>query len=275
MSRNCEEKGVASDRAGGSEGAPRMVEWGGPGPRARALSRAETRELDREAAERFGLPTLVLMENAGRGAADALRTRWLARDGDPTRHRALILAGPGNNGGDGGVVARFLDLAGIPVRVVWIAEPDRLAPDAAVQRRILEASGVPQAFLAPGEAERSADELTAGLAWATWVVDGLFGTGLSRPPRGTFAAAIRALNASGRPVWALDLPSGLDADTGEPLDPSATVRATATATLAAPKRGFANPSSAFWLGEEVVVTPIGAPRALLERYAEVDPGPRP
>src|SRR5579871_781604 len=97
----------------------------------RPLSRAEVRSIDARAAEELGLPTLVLMENAGRGAAERLRARL--REGD----RVALACGPGNNGGDGGVVARHLDAWGHPVRVVWFADPAGLRGDAATQHSIL------------------------------------------------------------------------------------------------------------------------------------------
>src|SRR5204863_431200 len=114
------------------------VNAGMPAMLVRPLSREEVRSLDRRAAEEFGLPTLVLMENAGRGAAEILL------DLRPRADRVVIACGPGNNGGDGGVVARHLDLAGRSVRVVWFAPEEKIAGDAAVQHRILAASGIDQ-----------------------------------------------------------------------------------------------------------------------------------
>lgn len=226
----------------------------------RALRRDEVRAIDTVAAERFGLPTLVLMENAGRGAAD-----WLSpRLGTGT---ALILCGPGNNGGDGGVVARFLDLAGATVRCVWYADPGRLAPDAAVQHRIVAAAGIAQ-HDRPGPVDRA--ELDRWLQQADWVVDGLLGTGLSRPVAGPLRAVIEAVNAAGKPVLALDLPSGLDADTGQPL--GLAVRATATVSFVAPKLGFAAPGASSWTGP-VSVVPIGVPRRLLAEQGILGPPP--
>jgi len=96
-----------------------------------------------------------------------------------------------------------------------------------------------------------------------WIVDALFGTGLSRPLGSPFGQIVEDINASGSPVLAVDIPSGLDCDTGEPLGP--TVRATHTATFVAPKRGFLNPASRDWTGE-VHVIDIGAPRVLVEEY---------
>lgn len=224
----------------------------------RALRRDEVRAIDAVAAGRFGLPTLVLMENAGRGAAEWLIPRL------GTGH-ALVLCGPGNNGGDGGVVARWLDLAGATVRCVWYADPTRLAPDAAVQHRIVASAGI-EPHDRPGPVDRA--ELERWLSAADWVVDGLLGTGLSRPVEGPLRQVIEALNAAGKPVLALDLPSGLDADTGQPL--GLAVRATATVSFVAPKVGFAAPGASDWTGP-VRVVPIGVPRRLLVEQGLLPP----
>lgn len=217
----------------------------------RALTRDEVRSVDRIAVEEYGIPSLVLMENAGRGAAEWLAPRVEAGG------RVVILAGPGNNGGDGGVVARHLDLRGIDVAIRWIAEPSRLSADAAAQWRILERAGFDQAAWPTGG---MADALRALLAGASWVVDGLLGTGLTREVSGPLRAVIEAINASGRPVLALDVPSGLDVDTGEPL--GLAVRAAATVTFVAEKVGFGRPGAAAYTGE-VVVASIGVPGSLL------------
>ena len=108
-----------------------------PTPKLRPLSRDEVRGIDARAADEFGMPTLVLMENAGRGAADWLR----GPVGRAGTRRVLIACGPGNNGGDGGVVARHLDAWGFDVRVAWFADPARLRGDAAIQRDILDGRG--------------------------------------------------------------------------------------------------------------------------------------
>ncbi|MGE3819299.1 MAG: NAD(P)H-hydrate epimerase, partial [Isosphaeraceae bacterium] len=251
-----------------------------PGPRGpfplRPLRRDEVRAIDVDAAETRGVPTLLLMENAGRGAAAVLAARALDVSeprpdatrpaGPPGRPRppsVLVLCGPGNNGGDGGVLARHLDLWGFPVKVVWFAEPERLRGDAAGLWTILERSGFDQTAW-PGEeagpVERRLDALMAG---ADWVVDALFGTGLSRPVEDLPRRVIEAVNRAGKPVLALDLPSGLDADRGVPLGES--VRALVTATFVAPKVGFQAPGAQEFTGE-VVVVDIGAPRVLLEPF---------
>jgi NAD(P)H-hydrate epimerase len=253
--------------------------------RPRPMSREEVRGLDERAATGLGMPTLLLMENAGRGAAV-----WLAElagaippdaggrpltppptlpDPDaphgPPPPKMLILCGPGNNGGDGGVVARHLDAWGFPVRVVWFARNDQLRGDAATQRDILARSGIAQsAWFDDHPAEEVDPEaIRTLLAGAGWLVDGLLGTGLSRPVEGPLHTVIEAINASGKPVFALDLPSGLDADTGRPL--GIAVRAEATATFVAPKLGFSAPGAAEYTGE-VAVIDIGLPRSLLEPY---------
>ena len=156
--------------------------------------------------------------------------------------------------------SRHLDAWGYRVRVVWFARPEELRGDAAVQWNVLDRSGIDQECL---EGEAPDRRLDLRLAEADWVVDALLGTGLSRPVEGPLAAAIEALNRSGKPILALDLPSGLDADTGRPL--GVAVRAEATATFVAPKLGFDAPEAAAYTGE-VAVIDIGVPRRLLEPF---------
>jgi len=225
----------------------------------RPLSRAEVRALDARAADELGLPTLILMENAGRGAAERLVS--LAGAGRP---RVVIVCGPGNNGGDGGVVARHLDAWGFPVRVVWFARRDQIKGDAETQRGIVDRSEIPQEvwFEARAEAPSPAD-LDALFADADWLVDGLLGTGLTRPVEGMFREVVAAMNRSGRPILALDLPSGLDADSGLPLGLAVVARA--TATFAARKIGFDAPGAASYTGE-VFVVDIGLPAKLLRGF---------
>jgi NAD(P)H-hydrate epimerase len=226
------------------------------------LSRDQVREVDRLALEELGIPGLLLMENAGRGAAELARRRLLP--GRPPAGIALVLCGTGNNGGDGWVVARHLSLAGVAVRVGALQPAQAARGDAAIMRAIVERMGL-AVRPAGDEAGLAAfqDEL-AGTRVAL-VVDGLLGTGFRGALRPEVARAIRwvlDLRRSGARVLALDLPSGLDCDTGEPADP--TVRADLTATFVAPKRGFlARPARPF-LGR-VVTLSIGAPELLIER----------
>ena len=218
--------------------------------KVRPLSREEVRGIDARALEGFKIPTVVLMENAGRGAAAWLRDKL-------GRGRVVIACGPGNNGGDGGVVARHLDAWGFDVLVAWFVDPVGLKGDAAIQRDILERSQIEAILVEPDAEPARIDALWPG---ADWAVDGLLGTGATRPVEGLLARAIASLNRSNRPVLALDLPSGLDADTGLPLGDA--VRATATATFVAPKLGFGKDEANSYTGE-VIVVDIGVPRALL------------
>lgn len=254
----------------------------------RPLSREEVRRLDTLAAAELQLPTLVLMENAGRGAAGWLAElvgaitpmaggRPFSPSHSPSRlvpgsahapalPRVLILCGPGNNGGDGGVVARHLDAWGFPVRVIWFSRHHQIRGDAGTQWSILQKSGVNQSAWFDEHAadmEPDTSRLDAALAETDWLVDGLLGTGLSRPVEGPLHRVIEAMNGSGKPIFALDLPSGLDADTGQPLGVAA--RACATATFVAPKLGFSAPGAADYTGA-VAIIDIGLPRCLLEPY---------
>lgn len=223
----------------------------------RPLTRDEVRSVDRRAVEELGMSSLVLMENAGRGAAEWLASR---AEGGPV----LILCGPGNNGGDGGVLARHLDIESIPVQVLWFADPDRLSPDASAQYTILSRSGLNQEAW-PGAIDRP--RLDTLLKNAAWVVDALLGTGLTRPVEGPLRDVIEAVNASGRPVLALDVPSGLDADTGTPQ--GVAIRALATISFVSSKVGFHQPGAQDYTGQ-VEAAGIGVPRSLLSEFGVSD-----
>jgi NAD(P)H-hydrate epimerase len=237
------------------------------------LTRAQVRDLDRRAVEEYGIPGIVLMENAGRGCAELLMRL------NPTKLPTVILCGPGNNGGDGFVMARHLDNAGWPVRV-WAFEPpvgsdrstvtigfnfDNLPLDARANLRAIRESRIPFVPF-PGSGPMVHHQGIAfweELRFTGWIADALFGTGLSRPLGTPYSELAAVVNAYDVPVLAIDIPSGLDCDTGEPLGP--TIRATHTATFVAPKRGFLDPRSKEWTGE-VHVIDIGAPRKLVEEY---------
>jgi len=212
----------------------------------RALSRKESREIDERAARVLGIPSICLMENAGAGAARIALE--LARKG-----RVLCACGPGGNGGDAMVVARHLAIAGADVDLLRVGQHP--SGDAAVQLAICAAMGLKSIWI---HDPTTATHLFDGGATPALVVDGLFGTGLTRAPDGAAAALIAAINSSGIPVLALDLPSGLDCDMGAPLGPC--IRAAVTATFVAPKLGFAAPGSRAFTGD-VRVLGIGAPAA--------------
>ncbi len=215
------------------------------------LTREQARELDRRATEDYGVPGLVLMENAGRGMAELLLSLG-------ARGPVVVCCGPGNNGGDGFVIARHLDNAGVAVRVLLFVDPERLRGDAAMNYDIVVKSGLPLKVHSEGPDE---DSLRSELDGAEWVVDALFGSGLKGPLRPPFDRVVSAINTGGARVLAVDVPSGLDCDTGRPMGP--TVRAHHTATVVAPKKGFAESAAREWLGQ-VHVVGMGAPRRLLE-----------
>jgi NAD(P)H-hydrate epimerase len=219
----------------------------------RSLTRDEVRDIDRRAIEDLGLPGIVLMENAGRGAAELLIT--LGIDGPVN-----VVAGKGNNGGDGFVIARHLANHGFDVRVLLFVNPDELAGDALTNYRVLCAAGMPPVNCAGAGSTGWEDKLRSG----AWIVDALLGTGARGTVREPFATVIEQINASGVRVFAVDLPSGLDCDTGQPLGPC--IKAAHTATFVAPKRGFETPAAAEYTGQ-VHVIGIGVPRSLLERFA--------
>lgn len=212
------------------------------------LTRQQVRAVDRIAIERFKIPGIVLMENAAGGAASIAR-RMLAR---AESRSALILCGGGNNGGDGLAIARHLHNAGIDVRILSGIDPGQYKGDALINWRIVQAMGLDCAPLEPA-AIRAGE---AGL-----IVDAIFGTGLSEPPRGSFREIAAAVERSGRPVLAIDLPSGLDCDSGEPL--GVCIRADRTATFVARKVGFRKARSACFTGRVNVVS-IGAPPEVVD-----------
>lgn len=217
-----------------------------------SLSRDEVREVDRVAIEEFELPGVVLMENAGRGTVDVLLEHAV-------RGRVVVCCGKGNNGGDGFVIARHLENRGCDVRVLLFADPGELTADAAINRRVLQHAGTPVRVFAGSVEPR---ELDAEFQAAGWIVDALLGTGVQGRVRAPFDTVIDRINAARAKVLAVDLPSGLDCDTGEPL--GACVQAELTATFVARKQGFDNPEADEFTGE-VHVVDIGVPRRVLER----------
>jgi len=210
-------------------------------PMLPALTREQARAHDRHCIETLGIPGIVLMENAARGCAE-LAMRMLPRG---RAGRVCVACGPGQNGGDGYAIARHLANAGHAVTLACLGEP-RPGTDAATMRDIARAMRLP---MRPLEDERP-------LPTCDLVIDALFGTGLDRPLAGRELETLRAVNASGAPVLSVDLPSGMDCDTGAALPEC--VQATLTATMAAPKAGFAAPGAAASLGRLEIVS-IGGP----------------
>jgi NAD(P)H-hydrate epimerase len=201
------------------------------------------RQLDRLTIEKHGVPSLDLMERAGEGVFKALLDCF----GKATRGGVLVVAGKGNNGGDGLVVARYLKKRKIPCEVVLLARKEDLSRDAAENlRAYLKAKGK--------IVEVTPDSLGVfrqRLTGKQLLVDAILGTGLQKDVRGLYADAIEIMNASGLPIVAVDVPSGLDADLGRPL--GATVQAEMTVTFGYPKLGQIVYPGASYVGKLGVV----------------------
>ena len=218
-------------------------------------STAQVRALDVYAIETLGIPGYTLMKRAGEAALRYLRTRF------PVAHRIVIVCGAGNNGGDGYVLARFAQAAGLTVCTLAATSPETLRGDARQAYEDLRASGAQVQPYAP-------DLLAEGEV----IVDALLGTGLHGPPREEVARVIRDINNSGRPVLAVDVPSGLDSDTGVP--PGDTVRADCTVTFVGLKTGLFIGNGPEFAGtvffDDLEIDPeqAGAPPARLERILD-------
>ena len=221
----------------------------------RVGSPAQIREIDRIAMDEYGLPGLALMENAGRGAA-RMALEMLAR---PDRSLVVILCGKGNNGGDGFVVARWLRNAGVDVRAFLTAAVGDVPreSDAGVNLGVALRMGVPVAEILDAD---GVEQVTSLLPKADLIVDALLGTGLSGAVREPALTLIRVINDSGKPVLAVDIPSGLCSNTGQAL--GAAVKADTTVTFAAAKTGFFEARGPEYVGRLVLVD-IGVPKELI------------
>jgi len=215
----------------------------------RYLSAEESRNVDWLAKSQGHIMGIVLMENAGRGIAEILLA-------EKPKGKVVICCGRGDNGGDGFVIARHLNAAGVDVQVLLFANPKELIGDACMNHAIIAHSDIPMKVLT----SPSVEDLKSIFKDAVWVVDALVGTGQKGILRSPFDIVVRQINESGVKVLAVDLPSGLDADTGIASDP--TIKATITATMVTPKKGFQNPEAQAYLGK-VMVVGIGLPKWLL------------
>lgn len=221
------------------------------------LTRAAARALDETAQRRYGLPGIVLMENAARGLADLVASMTRPEGGT-----IGIVCGSGNNGGDGYAMARHLANRGFAVELTAV-RPSRPGSDAFVNAETCRRMGIP--FRAWADRARN----------TALLVDAIFGTGLDRPPAGPELEAIQAMNASGLPIVAVDLPSGVDNDAGEPLGES--VRATATGVTVAPRPAMRLAPASGRFGR-VTIIDIGSPAQLLLEFGVpigTPPGVRP
>ena len=212
------------------------------------LTRKQVRNFDRHAIETLGIPGVVLMENAGKNAASII-ARFL---GSLTARTVAIVAGAGNNGGDGFVIARHLTNRDGNVAVFLVADPQKIADDAKTNLDIIRNLDYNIRQVKTADMDNLSRELEA----FDLIVDAVGGTGIRGPLRNDLALAATQINQASRPVVAVDLPTGLDCDTGTAEAP--TVRAELTITFVAKKLGFNNPASEDYTGQ-VVIADIGVP----------------
>ena len=216
-----------------------------------SLTRAQSRAVDEFAMHNYGIGGLVLMENAGRGVVDFLERSAISGP-------VVVCCGKGNNAGDGFVVTRHLNLRGHNVRTLLFADPGQLTGDAKVNYEILCNCGLDVDVLGEESSMEEWDRMTAA---ADWIVDALLGTGAQGAPRPPVDTAIRFVNAHRARKLAVDVPSGLDCDTGR-ADCDA-VRADHTCTFVAPKAGFSVAGAEAYTGR-VHVLDIGVPQTIVE-----------
>lgn len=215
-------------------------------PEANLLTRAQVRNVDKLAIETYGMDSLVLMENAARGCVDHL----------PGDGPVVIACGKGNNGGDGFAIARHLDNQPRACHVFLFGNESELSPDAAANWRLLQYTDVERSILPDGPDV----SFTQAISDAEWVLDALLGTGVTGSIRAPFDAVIDSINQHAKQVAAVDIPSGLDCDTGETLGPC--VKADRTWTFVAPKVGFPVSSGPTHIGE-IFTVDIGVPGRII------------
>ena len=220
-----------------------------------SLTREEMRELDRKAIEEYKIPGIILMENAGRNAAEEI----LQMIDDPHQAKVAILCGKGNNGGDGFVVARHIHNHGISVDVFLVAKISDILKDgdAGTNLQILLNMKIPVKEILDISGVNS---ILKELNNYNILVDALFGTGLSGDVREPFKTLIDGVNNLNKPIVSVDIPSGLDSNTGKIL--GAAIKATKTVTFAASKKGFYLNDGPSYTGK-VIVSDISIPRELI------------
>jgi hydroxyethylthiazole kinase-like uncharacterized protein yjeF len=220
-----------------------------PDKKCVVMTRDEVRAFDAWAINTLGIPGVVLMENAGRSCAELIEDKLE----DVAEQKVCIFCGTGNNGGDGYVIARHLINHGIKVTVVLCGDRSKIKGDAKTNLDILEQMGGSVELLNPSDRD-IAGRVGHFCAGAGIIVDSIFGTGLRGQLSDEYKRLIESINACESPVLAVDIPSGLDCDTGEPLGEA--IRAAWTVTFVAVKKGFLSANSTRYTGE-IFVASIG------------------
>jgi hydroxyethylthiazole kinase-like uncharacterized protein yjeF len=210
------------------------------------LTREQVRRCDQVAVEKFDICSLVLMENAGSAAARHI----LSLLDETSNKQVCIVAGTGNNAGDGFVVARHLNNHHVEVETIVCGEKDRITGDALSNLRIIERMDLPVCYMAQGQEKSMSRRIKQSAQRSALIVDALLGTGAAGSPRDPIRTAIETINSLNIPVVSLDIPSGLDCDSGLPLETA--IRAHHTITFAALKKGFSTPGAADYTGSVTV-----------------------
>jgi NAD(P)H-hydrate epimerase len=210
----------------------------------------EMADLDKAAIEGIGIPSLLLMENAGRGVADSIKERY------PNCKKAVVIVGRGNNGGDGLVVARYLINSGVEVKTFIIGEKEKLSPPTKTNASILEGMKAPIKYI------QDVKEVAAEMEKTDLVIDALLGIGIKGEVRGLYRKVIELINAS-QNIVAVDIPSGLEASSGQIA--GVCVKANLTVTMELPKLGLLLYPGREYVGE-LVVKKIGYPTRLVEEF---------
>ena len=224
-----------------------------------ALTRAQVRKVDQTAINEYGIPGVVLMENAGSGAAEII-------DQVVPEGPILVLCGGGNNGGDGYVIARHLQLMGRKVQMICAVAVNNLSGDAYINAMIAVRSGIPMKIIDSEASPAKIRELDHSVA----IIDALLGTGARGRPQGCFRDLVIMANMCSGIRIAIDIPTGLDCDTGEAFCP--TFVADHTITFVAEKTGFKKNNADDYVGVVHVVS-IGVPRELLKAFQSDDEQP--
>ena len=225
----------------------------------KVVTAEQIRELDRQATARLGMPGVVLMENAGRAVVEFMQREF----GDLQGKMVVVACGTGNNGGDGFVITRYLSLAGANVFVFIIGDESKISGDAKIHYEIMKRS---KCYIDDQTVDEFGLFMESNATEIDFVVDALLGTGMKDAPREPISNSIRSINrrfdGADYQVISVDIPSGVDADTG--ATPGDTVHATDTITFAYPKLGMFLPPGSNYVGE-LHIENIGVPFDSLER----------
>ncbi|MGI6679312.1 MAG: NAD(P)H-hydrate dehydratase [Dehalobacterium sp.] len=214
----------------------------------------EMRQLDQTAINDYQIPGIVLMENAGLAVMSVIREQFPE---SLLRGRILVFAGKGNNGGDGLVIARHLANAGCEVKIFLLCKPEELNGDALINWNVIRKMNLPYQIIIT---DRDLNLVKVGLMYTELIIDGIFGTGFKGQAQGTIAKLIDLINESGKPVLAIDLPSGMEANTG--WVKGSCIQAQVTVTMGLPKIGMVLDPGAKFVGQ-MIVADISFPRVLI------------